>query len=141
MASVWAIEEGDYSDYHVVGVFSSKENAEKILALREKENYSLPTIAEWVLDPCIPELNSGLTTFRVVMWRDGTTEEALPTEVSFYSLRDKAVLWKRSTARAYQGSNYKPDCIYHTVWAEDETHAVKIMNEIRTQMIANGEWD
>jgi len=30
MAPVWVVEEGEYSDYRVVGVFSSKENAQLI---------------------------------------------------------------------------------------------------------------
>lgn len=28
--SVWVIEQGEYSDYRVVGVYSSRENAERI---------------------------------------------------------------------------------------------------------------
>lgn len=35
---------------------------------------------------------------------------------------------------------YRNDRLIVTVEAKDVGHAVKIANEIRTQMIANGEW-
>jgi hypothetical protein len=34
-----------------------------------------------------------------------------------------------------------PDALQADVWAKNEQHAVKIVNEKRAQMIANGEWE
>jgi hypothetical protein len=42
-------------------------------------------------------------------------------------------------APAYRGKGF-PDVLNATVWAKDAKHAAKIVNEYRTQMIANGEW-
>ena len=54
MKSVWVIEEGEYSDYHVVGVYDSRESAETILASLPDDDR--PTIAEWPLNPCLDEV-------------------------------------------------------------------------------------
>jgi hypothetical protein len=35
---------------------------------------------------------------------------------------------------------YRRDEMVFTLWARDEQHAVKICNDRRAQMIANGEW-
>jgi hypothetical protein len=69
MASVFVIEQGSYSDYHVVGVFSTRENAETVLAALKaatESYYDTPGIAEWPLDPAIDALRAGLK--RYIAW-------------------------------------------------------------------------
>ena len=56
-----------------------------------------------------------------------------------FEVTPRMTIWRRSQAPAYVGKNV-PDCLHGTVWAKDSTHAIKIMNEKRTQMIAMGEW-
>lgn len=57
MKTVWVIEQGSYSDYRVVGVFSSEANAKFIAdAINVAESYDKATIAEWSLDPAVDEL-------------------------------------------------------------------------------------
>lgn len=131
--SIWALEDGDYSDYHVIGVFSSKKNAERIRKVVGGH------ISEWLLDPAIEALNQGLTMWRVVMLRNGNTESVKGTDVASYDLAGRSWLWSRSTAPAYVHQNL-PDVLVATVWAKDTEHAVKITNEIRTKMIAEGQW-
>jgi hypothetical protein len=66
MASVFVIEQGSYSDYHVVGVFSTRENAETVLAALKaatESYYDTPGIAEWPLDPAIDALRAGLKRY------------------------------------------------------------------------------
>ena len=70
--SIWVIERGEYSDYQstwlrhyyrVVGVFSSRENAERALAeIYGSDPWGRPEISEWPLDPGIDALNEGLTS-------------------------------------------------------------------------------
>lgn len=123
--TVWVIEDGEYSDYHVVGVFSSRENAELVLGqLKSGE------IAEWELDPAVKALNAGLSRYYVQMLRDGTVCESKPEEFC-------ADEWEfLNTSDGY------PPTAGLRVWvfAKDEKHAVKIANEKRIQAIANGEW-
>ena len=142
--SIWVVEKGEYSDYGVVGVFSSKENAQQIadvLNQRDEDGYrgEEATIAEWTLDPAINELRKGYSQFLIHMREDGTVERAYKRQMASYNLSGDVQIWRRSTAPAYAGKN-ATDLLSATVWAKDEAHAIKIANEHRTRMIATGEW-
>lgn len=136
MKSVWVIEDGSYSDYHVVGVYDSKEKAERVRAAVGGE------VAEWPLNPSYDHICAGLVPFDVVMLRDGTTERVDPREVCQYNIwaDGRAFVWRRTQAPAYRGTGI-PDALNATVWARDAKHAVKSANEIRARMIADGTWD
>lgn len=135
--TVWAIEEGEYSDYHVVGVFSSRENAEIVQAKAGGE------IVEWPLNPAVDAIRQGLRQWQVVMLRNGTVEKAWQLEsFSSYRLNEpegQDAIWRRTQAPAFKGKGI-PDAINVTVWGKSEQQAVKRANEIRTQLIAMGEW-
>src|SRR5688572_12030735 len=133
--SVWVVEEGEYSDYSVVGVFSSEANAQKVADLTGGQ------MAEWPLDPGISELNQGLNVFSVFMRKDGTVERCEPLETDSYSLSTVGIhIWRRSQAPAYRGQNAL-DVMDAKVWAKDKIHAIKITNEHRAEWIASGKWD
>lgn len=128
---VWVIEAGDYSDYRVVGVFSSRENAAMVMA-RMREGYSTPTISKWPLDPMVAELAQGLTLHRVVMAIDGTLERCDEREIPSYDGMGADGFF---VSRVGDGG----EVAAATVWARDKEHAVKIVNERRLQWIAKGE--
>jgi hypothetical protein len=142
-ASVWVVEKGSYSDYRVVGVFSSKENAERI---RDYINtppedgyiYDDATVAEWPLDPGVDALNQGLSRWSVGMLKNGEVERVAPYKYRD-ELRDEMREWEREEALAYRGKGV-PNVLSATVWASDEKHAIKIVNEHRIQMLALGQW-
>jgi hypothetical protein len=139
---VWVIESGEYSDYHVVGVFSSLDNAQVVYdAIRASEgDYTkLREIACWPLDPITEELRQGFRQFYVLMLRDGTVEAVRPKTFDDYQINGYSKIWRRSTAPFYRGKNV-PDCLDILLWAKDETQAIKAANEHRAMMIANGEW-
>lgn len=141
--TVFVIEEGEYLDYHVVGLFSTKENAQFIYDLLKSGEYSggLHEIAEWEIDPSVDELRKGYRPFYVVMLKDGTVETCDKRDISSYNFRisPNFFLWKRTEAPAYKGKGI-PDALSCDVFAKNEKHAVKIANEHRAKMIANGEW-
>ena len=141
MKTIWVIEKGSYSDYRVVGVYSTREGAERVCAkINGEESCELAVVSEWPLDPGVEEINQGLSPFIVHMLRDGTTERVWMDESDFeYTLGAQPNIWRRSEAPAYQGKNI-PDCLMARVFAKDSQHAVKIANEHRTRMIASGEW-
>ena len=74
MKKCWIIEQGCYSDYRVVGIFSTKENAEKQMArIKQDYEYDQPSIEERWLDPGIDELNQGLSQYIVGFDGDGAS--------------------------------------------------------------------
>ena len=142
--TVWVVEHGEYSDYRVVGVFSSKANAQQIADLVNTTDYGWrddARVSEWPMDPAVDELRQGFHQFLIDMRRDGTTERIEIQRVSVYELAGSVQMWRRTRAPAYRGNPDKPDVLQAQIWARDEPHAVKIANEHRTRLIATGEWD
>jgi hypothetical protein len=141
VSTIFAIEKGEYSDYRVVGIYSTKEVAEKVCdAINVNEDWGKATVSEWPLDPAVDALNAGHSMHRVLMRRDGTVEECRRQDITSYEVAGECHIWRRSTAPAYRGKGV-PDVLQATVWAEDTQHAIKIVNERRGQMIAMGEWE
>lgn len=138
---VWVVEQGEYSDYRVVGVFSSKENAQRVADFLNASEYGDDcTVAEWTLDPAIAELNKNRKQFTFQMQKDGTVDSCEPQPPLASALESCVRMWRRSTAPAYVGKGVA-DVLTGTVWAKDEKHAIKIANEHRAEFIASGEWD
>lgn len=52
--TLYVVTEGEYSDYHIVGIYSTKEQAEKVKKYRSGL-YEYPDIEEWELDANVPE--------------------------------------------------------------------------------------
>lgn len=130
---VYMLEDGDYSDYHVIGIYSTRDRAKTVSAKVGG------TIREMPMNPGYDDICNGFTPWQVWMLRDGTTERVMGREPSGYDIGDECRVWRRSEAPAYRGKGI-PDCLDATVWARDEQHAVKIVNEKRAQMIAEGKW-
>lgn len=119
---IWVIEQGQYSDYGVVGVFSSRENAEKVLATL-KSDYDKPTIAEWTLDPGIKEMKAGRSMYLVNMGVDGSVI--------------RCARWEGFEAEFTGPYNAQGVRLFMCkVWAKDEVTAIKITNEKRIQALA-----
>jgi hypothetical protein len=141
VSSVWVVEQGEYSDYRVVGVFSSQANAQQIAdAINAGHEFNRATVAEWPLDPVVDELRQGFRPFLVDMREDGSLERCDPWDVEGYELAGYVRMWRRQDAPAYRGKPDKPDILQALIWARDAEHALKITNEHRLRMIATGEW-
>ena len=144
MKTVWVVEQGSYSDYRVVGVFSSEENAQIIAdVLNDSKDgiYDKASIDEWALDPGVHNLRKGYHLYRVFMREDGTVERCERQETNSYTMKDGVRMWHRTRAPFYQGNPDAPDVVTATVWAKDDHHAIKITNEHRARLIATGEWE
>lgn len=140
MGKVWVIEKGSYSDYRVVGVYTTKKKSERVAeAINAGDSYNDATVSEWPLDPGYDAINQGRKPFSITMLRDGAVERVGRDDVSYYNIGDQYSIWERTKAPAYKGKGI-PDALNATVWARDEKHAIKIASERRAQMIASGEW-
>jgi hypothetical protein len=152
VANVWVVTEGEYSDYRVVGVFSTKENAQvvwdAIHATGARYLNDGPVL--WTLDPGLSELRVGLRCYKVRMLRDGTVEscklERLDIDGAEGARPEEVKIVRRSGWRKeyphldWTGDEPKADFLDWFGWAKDEQGAVKATNEHRARLIANNEW-
>ena len=119
---VFAVTTGEYSAYCVEGIYSTLENAEKAHRMFASEN----RIVEYEVD-AIPDHPPGMLYYLVEMDVNGNTDRV-----------------KQCNVCEFHGWNGIPTpsgrYVGFDVWAKDETHAVKIANEKRIQLIASGEF-
>lgn len=119
-AEVFTVEDGEYSDYGILGVYSTRALAEEALK-RLKDRYNNPWIQERTLD-VMPETPLGKYGFGVEMRRDGTCD------VYSCPVPDKC------RDHFFDGN------LICQLWAKSKEHAVKIVSERRRRFIAEGKW-
>jgi hypothetical protein len=138
--TVFVIEKGSYSDYRVVGVFTTRANAESVCAaINATESYEEATIAEWPLDPAVADLAQGFKVYNVQMHKDGRVERVQLEACWTYDIGGRVHEWEREEAPAYRGKGL-PNLLQVECWARDEEHAIKIANDHRIQRLALGQW-
>lgn len=127
------MSKGDYSDYTVVGVYSSLELARTAAQLFGAEARVDDDDGMEMDDvPCVPD---NMLAFHVYLDKEGNKPNNF---INIATLED--------------ASDFEPSLvIYETItkaiylqcktWARDKQHAIKIANEKRTQIIALGRWE
>lgn len=125
MAKVFMVTDGSYSDYRVLGIYSTKAKAEKAKVLFNADN-EIDTID---LD-VVPKTPRGMLKWVVEMDRNGNVHVVY---------RENC---ERPTNPVFVYKHFGSDVTYlrATLWAKDEEHAVKIVNEWRTRIVANNLW-
>jgi hypothetical protein len=126
MKTAYIVTAGQYSSYGILAVFLDKEKAQKFVNEYngEKYNWSKAGIEKWPLDPKIQYTPVGKVAYSV--WMDIDGNNAYANEISFLEVFDKVRRCK----------NKPKDRVYMNVFAKNKTHAIKILNEKRTQLIA-----
>jgi len=119
---LYMVTDGDCSDYCVRGIYSTPEKAEWAKKLYAAKN----DIDEIEVD-ALPDAPPGMLWYFVKMDVAGNSPDVRRVNAG-YAGQDK---W------APYGDN---EHVSFYQWAEDEQHAVKIANERRAQLIANGGW-
>jgi hypothetical protein len=125
MAIAYAVSSGEYSDYGVIAIFTSKEKAVEFLGFYPPDDETF--LEEFPLDE-MPEYPAGCVAWRVNIARDGRCEceQVSPDRVSDGKLFP----------------HYMDDGRMSTfLWARDAQHAAKIANEKRAQAVAAGTWE
>jgi len=130
--TIYVVTDGDYSDYHICGIFSDPEKAEEAKNLYSG-NRDEARIEEYTLDfiPCYPQ---GLLYWCVEMDRDGNST-CNRRSVGNYNIESEC-----PDGFDWQPCGDEKHVMFH-MWAKDEMHAVKIANEHRTQLIATNKWN
>lgn len=121
MSSVYLITEGEYSDYHIIGVFSTKEIAQTMI------EYVGGEVEEFELDPGVNKIHQGRRLTYIGIRRDGSV-----TSIQHESGLDVS-------ARLVLGFRYSPE-LQVKCWAKDFAHAVHIAGEVRRLLIAENLW-
>lgn len=131
---VWIVTSGCYSNTHLQGVFSDPTKAESIAALMDDGRVHGP----WELDQFNKSLApAGLECFHVEMCHDGKVMRC-----EKYALLDSSgALWNTRWHLFAPGWDPSVARVRHwrlevTVYVKDESHAVKIANEVRAQLLA-----
>ena len=138
MDKVFVVTSGSYSGYRIRAIFTTKKKAEAYKALFKDDKIN--NIETYQLNPDTVDLvKKGYSPWLVLMLQDGTVERIERQEIDTYTIEEDFSIWKRAKAPAYKGMNV-PDCLSARVMARDSKHAIKIVNEHRTQMIATKKW-
>lgn len=118
---VYVIVDGEYSSYHIVGIYSTRSNADAML------EHASGKIEEWDLDTGIDKLHAGRRLTTVAIRRDGS--------ISRVSSADGIDISAHLNVRAYGDIELVLRC-----WAVDFAHAVHIAGEARRMIIAENLW-
>jgi hypothetical protein len=139
---VYIITRENHSNYEIVGVFKTKADAIKFA---ETYHFDLDDIEEWGVYDAEELLNhENKKYFQISMTKNGdinwinedTTKEYIQLfENKFLYLTLKNYQDRQNSDREYDVH------LMVRCWAYDEKNTVDKANEIRTQLIASGEWD
>lgn len=129
MQKVFVVTDGEYSGYHIVGIFLDETKAKRChelsLSQNDIEEYNLDEIKG---DENIPD---GYSRWMVLMFKDGNCNES-PIKVN------ALCSYNKTEPKPYSDST--PDLYAFYVLAKDEQHAIRISNEQRVQLIAENRW-
>ena len=129
---VYIVTSGEYSDYRINAVFSSRKLAEKYIELQTRVGYwyfEVPRIEEYTLDelPIYPKEKSH---YRVSL--ELGTGNLL--DIDLTNLDSDKVLNFTVVNRSDKANEIWVYC-----WAKDEEHAKKIAYDVRTKVLAEKE--
>lgn len=113
MTKIFVVTDGDYSDYHIVTVCSTRERANRVV-----EVFGVGSVEEFEVDSI--EINKGLLPFFVRLDADGNALQ-VQRSTSTYGF---------SESESYR--DIKGNFFTH-VFAMDEEHAKKIAGERKLQ--------
>jgi len=141
MKKVYIVTIGEYSDYKILAVFSTKEQAEEYIKLFiEREFWSdRGMIEEYLIDQWedFANIKKDKTGYYVIMTKEGKTVDIFQPHV-YDNIED----FKDHINKKYyfqEMGSYKGS-LHISVLAKSEQHAIKIANEKRVQLIANNLW-
>ena len=127
MTTIYVVTSGEYSDYSIRALFSTKELAQDFIDIQPNPQYH--RIEEYEIDKFERHIREDMRCYRVAMDIDGNSS-VYPSD---FDSNDEEYL------NLYHQSNGVKSFVTY-LYAKDEAHAAKIANEKRVQLIASGEW-
>lgn len=131
MNKVYVVTSGQYSDYGIDAIFTTKELAEKFIDSFLKM-YNEMEIEEWDLNPNEQHLKQNRKPYFLRINKNGN--------ISDVEQRDSSFGFKQNIPVA--NTSYTHDKLWLNVecFADDEAHAVKIAGEQRARLLASDLW-
>ena len=126
MTVCYAIASGEYSDYRVHAIFTTKEKAKAALLFYGRG----AEIEDFLLDPVLPEWAPGLQIYCCYKYLSGDIA-ALASDLS------RLDSWKTSMLDYFKPKVLAPECSQVFVYAENREHAVEIAAEKFAKADAN----
>ena len=133
--TIYIVFHGTYSDRGTSAVYSNRQDAENYIENNidrtldgSRAAHDDFDIEEWDLEYSCPLIRDR-SMWLVHMGRDGVTEWA-----------DRQPNSEEARSEIYKNFDGKTKLIIYCE-ARDKEHAIKIANEKRTMLIANGEWE
>jgi hypothetical protein len=131
---IYLLSDGDYSDYRIIGAYSTRELAEEA-----KKRYATDNEIEEMEMDTMPDLPGGLHGWRVEFKNDEIDRVSPYPVTSWYGKSHKAFV---SVGQLTRGDRY----VYVCCLAKDEDEARKIGIDLRpqalieSQTIGRGKW-
>jgi len=142
--TLYVVTQGEYSDYHIVGIYSDRETAEKIRKYKSVHD-DMCEIEEYELNPNLPKDVDEVKEY----WRVSYNKPDFFDRSKLIS--SEGIRWHVWT-EFYMKQDNKPDIEYKFSkdyrWGEvyvlksiakDADHAIKIAQDIRAKVIAEQE--
>lgn len=128
MVTIYVVTDGMYSDYHIEGVFSTKEKAEDFIQSPYGSSHlaSNADIEEWEMDN--PELLD--CHICVKMAPNGDVAYTTLGAGSKRGFGGFSPWWREDSG----------ECLVWYVHTDDEQRAIKVTNEVRLQILAMDLW-
>lgn len=124
VTTVYVVSRGCHSDYRIVGVFSTEEAAESCnRAIADDYSFGDNNAAVTPYDLDAQIAPPGMRLFSVHMSAAGNSE--VRPGVPLEEIQRSPLI--------YSERSFRIEC-----WARDEAHAIKIANDVRAQLIAEG---
>ncbi len=142
--TLYVVTQGEYSDYHIVGIYSDRETAEKIRKYKSVRD-DMCEIEEYELNPNLPKDVDEIKEYWVVNAhirykleypiRKYLKETVWNTWIEYFMERDSRPDIEYTFSKdCYEGKVYISKSI-----AKDKDHAIKIAQDIRAKVIAEQE--
>lgn len=130
---IYIVTSGEYSDHGINAVFTDKSLATEYARVKQA------TIEEWEADQPSP-FPIGRTPYYVMMDIEGRSDVG---QCDTYRIENPYVYYFENIDRYDQFDDGNPPKGWRQfyMWAKDPQHAVKIANERRLTMIAEGKFD
>ena len=124
MTTVYLVSSGSYSDWCLLGIYSTRELAEKRAALLPDAN----DIEERELDQDSELIERGFAAWDVTFYRDG---RVCPHQEESFDRAREARVWDFRTVDWHSEWEF-----IFAVFARDEAHALKIAQDKRAEYLA-----